>query len=107
MANVIKAKVLVSIFNVPALSGMCFFFANRPAIAKGPMIGMKRPKSKMTPVKTFQNILLSPKPSKPEPLLALEEVTSYSISEKPWKLGLLSQAEGAVSHAALPCWVKV
>ena len=36
--------------------------------------------------------MLSLNPSKPEPLLAAEEVYSYSISLKPWNEGLFSQA---------------
>jgi len=38
-ANTIKPKVAVSVFNVPALSGIYFLFANMPAIATGPIIG--------------------------------------------------------------------
>ena len=37
--NVITPNVTVSVFNVPALSGVYFLFANRPAIATCPTIG--------------------------------------------------------------------
>ena len=38
-AKVISAKVAVSVFSVPALSGMYFFEASSPAIATCPTIG--------------------------------------------------------------------
>ena len=47
------------------------------------MIGKKRLNNKTIPVVMFQNGLLSPKPSKPDPLFAAEDVYSYNISEKP------------------------
>ena len=37
--KVITAKVAVSVFNVPALSGINFFCASRPAMATCPTIG--------------------------------------------------------------------
>ena len=80
-AKVMIPKIEVSVFRVPALSGMYFLPANKPAIANGPMIGIKRLNSNTIPVVIFQNGLLSPKPSNPEPLLAALEVYSYNISE--------------------------
>ena len=82
-AKTIIPKIEVSVFKVPALSGIYFLLASNPAIANGPIIGMKRLKSNTIPVVIFQNGLLSPKPSKPEPLLAALEVYSYNISENP------------------------
>ena len=90
-AKTMTPKIVVSVFSVPALSGMYFLLANNPAIANGPIIGKNLLNNKTIPVEMFQNGLLSPKPSKPEPLLAALEVNSYSISENPWKPGLLSQ----------------
>ena len=58
-AKVIIPKVSVSIFKVPADSGMNFFCASKPAIATGPMIGRKRPKRITIPVVTFQKMLPS------------------------------------------------
>ena len=74
-----KPKVEVSVFKVPELSGINFFSASNPAIATGPIIGKKRPKSNIIPVEIFQNGVLSPNPSKPLPLLAADEVYSYNI----------------------------
>ncbi|MNY44828.1 hypothetical protein D3C86_1798870 [compost metagenome] len=74
--KVITPNVNVSVFKVPADSGMYFFEANNPAIATGPMIGRKRPRISTKPVSTFQKILLSPSPSKPDPLFAAAEVFS-------------------------------
>ena len=39
-ASVNKPNVAVSGFKVPALSGVCFLDASKPAIANGPIIGM-------------------------------------------------------------------
>ena len=39
-AKIINPNVLESVRSVPALSGMNFLFAIKPAIAIGPMIGM-------------------------------------------------------------------
>ena len=82
-ANTMMPKVEVSVLRVPALSGTYFFFAKMPAIATGPIIGKKRANNITVPQAMFQNGVLSPKPSKPLPLLADEEVNSYSISLKP------------------------
>src|SRR5579872_3091909 len=82
--STIIPKVPVSVFRVPALSGMYFFLARMPAMATGPMIGRKRDNSITVPQAIFQKGVLSPRPSKPDPLLADEEVNSYNISEKPW-----------------------
>jgi hypothetical protein len=38
-AKVINPKVSVSVFKVPALSGIYFLLAKMPAIATGPIIG--------------------------------------------------------------------
>ncbi len=69
-------KAKLSTFSVPALSGTYFLAANEPAIANGPMIGMNLPKIITIPQAMFQNGVASPKPSKPEPLLAAEDVNS-------------------------------
>jgi hypothetical protein len=45
-------------------------------MAKGAMIGMKRPSSITMPVAMFQGTVLSPSPSNPEPLLAAAELNS-------------------------------
>lgn len=82
-ANTISPNVAVSVFSVPALSGINFFSASKPAMATGPIIGRNLPNSRTMPVEMFQNGVLSPKPSKPLPLLAAEEVYSYNISLKP------------------------
>src|SRR4051812_18228043 len=73
-ANVIIPNVAVSVFNVPALSGTYFFLASIPAMATGPIMGKKRDNSITIPQVIFQNGTPSPKPSKPLPLLADEEV---------------------------------
>ena len=75
-AKIISPKVVVSVFNVPALSGICFLPANKPAIANGPIIGINLPKISTMPVEIFHHWVLSPKPSKPEPLFAADEVNS-------------------------------
>ena len=61
---------------VPELSGIYFFEASDPAIAKGPMIGMNLPNNIVTPHRMFQNGVASPRPSNPDPLLAAEDVNS-------------------------------
>src|SRR4249920_2464884 len=81
--NTMIPNVLVSVFNVPADSGTNFFLARIPAIATGPIMGRKRESSMTRPQVMFQNGTPSPRPSKPDPLLAEEDVYSYSISEKP------------------------
>lgn len=73
----------LSTFKVPALSGMYFLEARDPAMAIGPMIGMNLPKSIARPHKIFQKGVASPRPSKPEPLLAEADVNSYNISLNP------------------------
>ena len=75
-AKIIMAKVEVSVFKVPALSGTYFFFASIPAMASGPMMGKNLPKIITRPQAIFQKGVLSPSPSKPLPLLAEEEVNS-------------------------------
>ncbi|MNY70540.1 hypothetical protein D3C86_2086960 [compost metagenome] len=82
-AKVIAPKVTVSVLKVPADSGIYLFSAKRPAMATGPIMGRNRLKSKINPVLIFHQILLSARPSNPEPLLAFAEVYSYSISENP------------------------
>src|ERR1044072_6676139 len=99
-ASVITPNVQESVFNVPAEAGTYFLFAINPAMATGPMMGRKRPSISIKPVLRFQKMLLSPNPSKPEPLFALAEVNSYSISEKPWYPGLFNQAEGFTAQSA-------
>ena len=83
MAKTILPKVAVSVAKVPEPSGTKCFFANNPAIATGPIIGKNRPKINTKPVAIFQNGVLSPNPSKPEPLFAADEVNSYNISLNP------------------------
>ena len=99
-ANTIKPNVDVSVLSVPELSGINFFSASSPAIATGPIIGRNLPNSNTIPVDIFQNTVLSPNPSKPLPLLAAEEVYSYSISLKPWKPGLANVADVYCGNAA-------
>ena len=70
VANTIIPNVPVSVFNVPALSGIYFFFARMPAIATGPIIGMNLANSITIPHVMFQNGTPSPRPSNPEPLFA-------------------------------------
>ena len=53
-AKVITAKVTVSVFKVPALSGINFLFANNPAIATCPTIGKYRPRISTKPQVKFQ-----------------------------------------------------
>lgn len=66
----------LSTFNVPLLSGIYFLVAKDPAIANGPMIGINLPNNIASPHRIFQKGVASPKPSKPEPLLAAAEVNS-------------------------------
>ena len=66
----------LSTFNVPLLSGIYFLEANDPAMASGPMIGINLPNNMAIPQRIFQKGVASPKPSKPEPLLAAAEVNS-------------------------------
>ncbi|MNE40735.1 hypothetical protein D3C80_1347730 [compost metagenome] len=83
-AKTIIPNVPVSVRRVPLPSGIYFFSASIPAIATGPIIGRKRPNSNTTPVAIFHQGVLSPSPSNPLPLLAVEEVNSYRISLNPW-----------------------
>jgi len=53
-----------------------FLAASAPPMAKGAMIGMKRASSMTMPVAIFHGAVLSPRPSKPEPLLAAAELNS-------------------------------
>ena len=82
-ANTIMPNVEVSVLSVPALSGTYFFFARIPAIATGPIMGKNLASNITVPQAIFQKGVLSPRPSKPLPLLADAEVNSYSISLKP------------------------
>ena len=69
-------KIGESNFNEPDDSGVYFFAEINPAIAIGPMIGMNLPRSIAIPVPIFQNGVLSPSPSKPDPLFAAEDENS-------------------------------
>ena len=80
-AKIIIPKVDVSLFSVPADSGINFLLASIPAMATGPMIGRKRPSIIIKPALTFQNILLSANPSKPEPLLAAATADGQSHND--------------------------
>jgi hypothetical protein len=73
-AIVITPNVAESVLSVPADSGMNFLFARRPAMATGQMIGRNLASNIITPPVTFHQILLSPRPSNPLPLLALQDV---------------------------------
>src|SRR5262245_7333901 len=53
------------------------------------------------PVPMFQNGVLSPRPSKPEPLLAVAELNSYSIAEQPGGPAFLSQPSAAPGSAVV------
>jgi len=64
----------LSTFRVPAVSGINFLDANEPAIANGPIIGINLPKIIEIPHRIFQNGVLSPRPSKPEPLFDAADV---------------------------------
>ena len=65
-----------SIFNEPDDSGVYFFTERKPAMAIGPIIGINLPSSIAMPVPIFQNGVLSPSPSNPEPLLAAADENS-------------------------------
>src|SRR5205814_9387225 len=85
-------NVTVSVRSVPEVNGVGFFPARLAANAIGAMIGMNRPRSITSPVATSQcgangaggdgflsrsaNPYVSPSPSNPDPLLALDEVNS-------------------------------
>jgi hypothetical protein len=59
-------------------------------MATGPMIGINLDSNSTIPVEIFHHGVLSPSPSNPDPLLAEEEVNSYSISLNPWNPGLFN-----------------
>src|SRR6476661_3405456 len=82
-AKVMTPNVHESVLSVPADSGMYFLLAKRPTMATGPIMGKYRAMIKAKPVVTFQKTLLSPRPSNPLPLFAVEEVYSYNISVNP------------------------
>ena len=69
-------KSAVSVLSVPTVSGTSFFAKSEPQIASWKMIGMNRPISITSPQAMFHGTVLSPRPSKPEPLLADDEVNS-------------------------------
>lgn len=73
-ASVINPNVPVSVLNVPADSGIYFFFDITPAIATGAIIGMNLENNNITPVVTFQKTLLAVKPLIADPLLAATDV---------------------------------
>ena len=73
-ASVMNPKVNVSVFSVPEPSGMNFFSARHPAMAIGPIIGINLERRRTIPVEIFHQGVLSPRPSKPDPLFAEEEV---------------------------------
>ena len=73
-------NVTVSVLRVPALSGIYFFCPRRPAIATCPIIGTNRLNINTIPHDTFQNQVLSPSPSNPEPLLAAQDVNSLEFN---------------------------
>src|SRR5690606_3826538 len=75
-AKTINPKLAVSVFSVPAPSGIYLFSDKIPAIAIGPTIGINLPNNKTIPVLIFHHKVLSPKPSKPLPLFADAEVNS-------------------------------
>jgi hypothetical protein len=83
-ARVMIPNVPVSVWSVPADSGMYFFLASIPAMATGPTIGKNLDRIITMPQLMFQKGTPSPNPSNPLPLLADEEVYSYNISENPW-----------------------
>lgn len=45
------------------------------------------------PVEMFQNTVLSPNPSKPEPLFAEDDVNSYNTCDTPWNCGLVNASD--------------
>ena len=59
-ASTTKPKVPVSVLRVPALSGTNFFWANIPAMAIGPMMGIYLESSRTIPVLIFHQRVLSP-----------------------------------------------
>ncbi len=69
-------KVPSSTPSVPADSAVRRLVTSEPTMASGRMIGMKRASSMIRPVAMFHGTVLSPSPSKPEPLLALAELNS-------------------------------
>jgi len=71
-----EPNVVSSTPSVPADWAAGRFPASDPAIASGNMIGMNRASSMTMPVATFHGGVLSPRPSKPEPLFALAELKS-------------------------------
>ena len=71
---VITPNVTESVFKVPKDSGIYFLFARRPTMATGPIMGMNLAISMTIPADMFQKELLSARPSKPLPLLAVEDV---------------------------------
>ena len=75
-AKTIIPNVPVSVFRVPEPSGIYFLPARVPAIATGPIIGRNLDRISISPVLIFHHMVLSPRPSKPLPLLAAEEVYS-------------------------------
>ena len=83
-------NVPVSVFKVPADSGVYFLLARIPAIATGPIMGKNLASNMMMPQLIFHQGVLSPKPSNPLPLFAEEEVYSYNISLNPWLPGLFN-----------------
>src|SRR5271165_6481717 len=71
-----KANVRLSVRKVPEEYGTRFFAARKPARAIGKTKAGNRPRSKTMPQATFQAGVLSPSPSKPDPLFAADEVNS-------------------------------
>src|SRR5450755_89288 len=80
-----------SIRKLPFDKGIYFFCCNKSAIIMAPIIGINLPHNIANAVVTFQNTVLSPKASKPEPLPATEETYSYIIVVKPCDLLFVSQ----------------
>lgn len=72
----VKQKVGLSSFKLALLSGLTLLLDIIPAIASGKNSGRYRPSSKAITQLIFHQGVLSPKPSKPEPLLAKAEVYS-------------------------------
>ena len=87
---------------VPNPNGAAFFAPMPAARAMGAIIGMKRLRQMTMTVAISHGRLVgaglglslrpqvSPRPSKPEPLLADADENSYIISENPWGPGLNS-----------------
>ena len=65
-------------------------------------IGIYRASNITMPVEMFQNTVLSPNPSKPEPLFAEDDVNSYNTCDTPWNCGLVnaSDAPGTIKASA-------